>query len=318
MKLSRTFHRGSGRLGVMVSFAALLCGPSPALADPILGSADPYAVLGQSEVTISGQGATITGNVGSPTSVTGGAGITFPTAGFVDNPDAASALGAANGAATFLSGFGSPIDMTGTNLGGLVLDGGEYSFTSSVTYLDGTLTLDAQNNDNAIFIFDISAALEAGLTSTAVVNVINGGPGVGVYWLVGSEATLNPDTTFEGNIIAGTEVVLDDSAQILCGRAIADTAVTMSGGSPTNLVSNNDISSGCTGGLEGGFTSSVTESGTTYSRVNGTVAPASIPEPSTLAIFASGLLAVAWRLRPKVILADRASQRETESAAAIG
>src|SRR5579863_10235846 len=86
-----------------------------AAADPILGSADAYAVLGQTAVTISGAGATITGNVGSPTSVTGGAGITFTgigsgliTAGSVDNADASSALAAANGAATFLNGFGSP------------------------------------------------------------------------------------------------------------------------------------------------------------------------------------------------------------------
>src|SRR4029077_13155665 len=95
---------------------------------------------------------------------------------------------------------------------GLTLNAGEYRFTSSLTSLDGTLTLDAQGNNNAVFIFDIGFGLTTG--TDAEVDVINGGPGVGVYWLVGSQATLGPSTIFEGNIIAGTAVVLDDSAQI--------------------------------------------------------------------------------------------------------
>jgi hypothetical protein len=285
---ARSFFVGAAAVAL-----SLIGAPERAVAaDPVLGSADPYAVLGKTLVSTSGAGAKITGNVGSPTAVTGP--ITF-TAGSVDNLGASSALGAANAAATFLGGFGSPIDKTGINLGGLTLNAGEYSSTSSVTSLDGTLILDAQGNDNAVFIFDISTALTTG--TNAAVDVINGGPGVGVYWLVGSQATLGPSTTFEGNIIAGTAVVLDDSAQILCGRAIANTEVTMSGGSPTNHVSNNDLSAGCTGGLEGGFTSIVTADVTTYSRVDngGFVAvsgsvPVGVPEPSTLALFGGGLV----------------------------
>ena len=128
-------------------------------------------------------------------------------------------------------------DLTGLALGGRVLKAGVCKF-STAAELNGTLTLDAENNDNAVFIFDIGTELTTG--SNAKVSVINGGPNDGVYWLVGSQATLGDNTVFQGNIIAGTAIVLDPSAQIQCGRAIANSAVTMAGKTatnPTNLVS---------------------------------------------------------------------------------
>ena len=70
--------------------------------------------------------------------------------------------------------------------------------------------------------------------ASSQVNLINGGSaGNGVYWLVGSSATLGADTTFAGNILANTSITLDNSAQILGGRAIAlNGAVTMD----TNII----------------------------------------------------------------------------------
>lgn len=285
MKTLRTFLRRSAQLGVIVPFAALLCGPSPASAGPILGSADPYAVIGKTLVSTSGDGATIIGSVGSPTAVTGPMTI---TGGTLDNANAATALGAANAAAIFLGGFGSPLDKSGIDLGGLTLDAGVYKFSTTAA-LTGTLTLDAQGNDNAVFIFEIGTGLTTGVN--AKVSVINGGPNDGLFWLVGSQATLGDSTIFAGNIIAGTDIVLDPSAQIQCGRAISNTQVTMAGKTatnPTNLVSINGIPSGCAGGLEGGF--DLTD--TVYSRVNGgefVPIEVSVPEPSSLALFGGGI-----------------------------
>jgi len=249
-------------------------------------------------VSTSGDGATINGSVGSPTAVTGPMTI---TGGTLNNAGASAALSAANAAATFLGGFGSPLDKSGIDLGGLTLDAGEYKFTSTA-FLDGTLTLDAQGNNNAIFIFDIGTALITGVN--AKVSVINGGSGDGLFWLVGSQATLGDSTILEGNVIAGTAIVLDPSAEIQCGRAISNTAVTMSGKTatnPTNLVAINGVPTGCVGGLEGGFD----VSGGTFTRVasGGFVAVpeggglgtppgpvASVPEPSTLALFGGGFV----------------------------
>jgi len=297
----------AGALGIM----GIALASGDAIAGPVLGSADPYAVIGNTLVSTSGDGATIVGNVGSPTSVTGPMTI---TGGTLDNTNAATALGAANAAATFLGGFGSPIDKTGVDLGGsgsgLTLDAGIYKFTSAVTSLNGTLTLDAQGNDNAVFIFDIAFALTTGVN--AKVDVINGGPDDGVIWLVGSQATLGDSTIFEGNIIAGTAVVLDPSAQIQCGRAIANTEVTMAGKTainPTNHVAINDSPAGCAGGLEGGF--DLTEG--TYTRVNGGAfvaipgsGPESVLEPSTLVLFGTGLAGLlGLSIRPRRLSENR-------------
>jgi len=237
-------------LPLTFSVFGAVCGPSQGLAMPILGSAHPYAVLGATLVSTSGDSANIIGSVGSPTTVTGPMVITDGT---LNNAGAGTALLDANAAATFLRGVDVTQNLTGTDLGGLILNAGVYEFDATAA-LNGILTLDAQNNDNAVFIFDIGTGLTTG--SNAKVSIINGGPNDGVYWLVGSQATLGESTVFQGNIIAGTAVVLDPSAQIQCGRAIANSAVTMAGktaANPTNLVSINGIPAGCAGGFGGGY-----------------------------------------------------------------
>jgi hypothetical protein len=53
--------------------------------------------------------------------------------------------------------------------------------------------------------------------------VINGGANSGVFWDVGSSATLGTSTTFAGNILALQSITINTSARILCGRALAET-----------------------------------------------------------------------------------------------
>jgi hypothetical protein len=44
--------------------------------------------------------------------------------------------------------------------------------------------------------------------------VINTGAGAGVYWNVGSSATLDTTTSFEGSILALTSITLNTGEQI--------------------------------------------------------------------------------------------------------
>jgi hypothetical protein len=127
-------------------------------------------------------------------------------------------------------------NLTGQDLGGLTLASGVYHFDSAAQ-LKGTLTLDAQGNDNAFWVFQIGSTLTT--ASAAVVQVINfgshGGFDDGVFWQVGSSATLGTTTAFEGNILALASITLNTNATILNGRALAQTgAVTMD----TNTISN--------------------------------------------------------------------------------
>jgi hypothetical protein len=118
---------------------------------------------------------------------------------------------------------------------GLTLSPGVYTVPAGTTNLSGALTLDGGGNANAQWVFQMPSSLIT--SSGAVVNVTNTGAGAGVYWNVGSSATLGPDTVFAGNIIAYASVILDPRAEILCGRAFALTAsVTLI----DNLISNNN------------------------------------------------------------------------------
>jgi type VI secretion system secreted protein VgrG len=141
--------------------------------------------------------------------------------------------------------------------------------------LDGTLTLDATGDPNAQFVFQLAYALTTG--STSLVSVIGGNSNTEVYWVVGSQATLGSGSTFAGNILAGTSVVFDSTAQIECGRAFARTAsVTMI----DNLVSDTCAAQGL-GTLPSDF-GSLGFSG-------GAGAAQGVPEPGTLTLLAIGL-----------------------------
>jgi ice-binding like protein len=115
--------------------------------------------------------------------------------------------------------------LTGQDLGGLTLTPGVYFFMSSAQ-LTGTLTLNAEGNPNAVFIFQIGSTLTT--ASASDVDLINGASGANVFWQVGSSATLGTTTDLVGTIDALASVTLDTGANIACGRAIALTAaVTM-------------------------------------------------------------------------------------------
>ena len=237
----------------------------------ILGTADSFAVLGGSTVTNTGPSA-VYGNLGvSP----GSAATGFPPGvvvapGVIQPGDAVASQAQISVAAAYdsLVGLAVTQDLTGQDLGGLILTPGVYKFDSSAQ-LTGTLTLNAEGLANQYWVFLIGSTLTT--ASASSVDIINAGANEGLFWQVGSSATLGTTTAFEGNILALASITFNTGASIYCGRALAQNgAVTMD----TNTIDN-----GCPVTTAGNGMSDFVANG-----LGGLspVLPVSVPEPSTL------------------------------------
>jgi hypothetical protein len=272
-------------LFVVAAMAALLSPPS-ASALSILGTAEDFAVLaGTPAITNTGT-TTITGDVGihPGESITGQGSILLTRANDAIHLGDSIALTAKNDLTTAFTALNlMPATQTlGPELGGLTLTSGVYKFGGdpATVLLNGTLTLNAQGNNNAYWVFQIPNALTTGVGSSVVVNNFgsNGGNGAGLFWVVGSSAALDTTTSFEGNILALTSVTLNNSATILNGRALAQNG--------TVTMDTNTISIVCPPGGPGnggpGYSG-----GLAYDSA-GHIAP--IPIPSAAWLLGSGLL----------------------------
>jgi hypothetical protein len=116
-------------------------------------------------------------------------------------------------------------------LGGLTLTPGVYKSASGTFNIsNGNLTLDAQGNPNAVWIFQTAAGLTVGIAGPAGARSIiltNGALAQNVYWYVGSAATINAagGGIMVGTIISTSGVTFSTAGNtvqtVLNGRAIS-------------------------------------------------------------------------------------------------
>ena len=108
-------------------------------------------------------------------------------------------------------------NLSGLDLGTLILTPGVYSF-SAAAQLTGILTLNAQGDSSAVFVFQIGSTLTTASSSSIL--LINGAQAGNVFWQVGSSATLGTGTSFDGSILADQSITFDIGAS-MSGSALA-------------------------------------------------------------------------------------------------
>ncbi|MGZ8634434.1 MAG: ice-binding family protein [Solirubrobacteraceae bacterium] len=224
----------------LVAAMALLASSALAAQPPVgLGTADSFAVLAGQTVT----------NIG-PSAINGDLGVAPGTAvagllavvGTIHAADAVAGQAQSDLATAYDDAAGRTAPLAASaDLGGLTLTAGLYNSASSIG-LTGALTLDAQGDPNAVFVFQAGSTLITAAGSH--VNLINGAQPCNVFWQVGSSATLGTTSVFAGTIMALTSISMNNGVTVH-GRALARN------GSVT-LINDTINAPGCAPGTTGG------------------------------------------------------------------
>jgi hypothetical protein len=220
---------------------------------PSLGSAASFAVFGGGAgITNAGTGTQITGDIGTTGASTMITGFHSATFNYAETP---LNVGAVSGSVYTNAPQGSPSDFAfataaaadaltafntlaalpnGTDpgagqLGGLSLLPGVYKAAAGAFQITGSdLTLDAQGDASAVWVFQMASTLTVGTpTAARSVILVNGAQSGNVYWQVGSAATINAagGGSMEGTIIASAGMTFSTAGNAavttLNGRALA-------------------------------------------------------------------------------------------------
>lgn len=239
----------------LIALAALTAAPMAAWAAtaPSLGTASSFAALSGAGLTCTGSA--LNGDVGSKLSVTGFPGypaVLCTTTGTVHAGDATAITAhgdvfGASGTDSQLTSQGCDYTFAGvtelsllppTDKNGLPvsqpLSPGVYCFDTAAT-LGGTLNL----TGGGAYIFRTGTTLTTGATAPAMAQVlINGVQATncdqGIFWQIGSSATIGSNTAMVGNILANQSITFTGVNTSLVGGAFANVAaITMTGTSIT-------------------------------------------------------------------------------------
>jgi hypothetical protein len=102
------------------------------------------------------------------------------------------------------------------------------SGSAALLLKQGNITLDAQDNPDAVWVFKAGSTLDVGDARQII--LANGARASQVFWVVGSSVTVGDQVAFKGNILAGSSITLGTSALTgtrLEGRAVSGTSLNL-------------------------------------------------------------------------------------------
>jgi hypothetical protein len=214
--LSRTALVRRGMMALLSAFLTLLanCPAVGAETNVVLGRAAPFAVLAGSSINATGD-VVVVGTIGvAPgTSVVG-----IPrTSVRINTRSATNAQFDLAAAYNNAAGRTNPAPLPG-ELGGLTLTPGLYNAAGSVQVSSGDLTLDAQGNPAAVFIFQVGSNLTVAPTRDVI--LAGAARAANIFWQVGGSAALGANSATKGTIMANDSITMESRAT-LDGRALA-------------------------------------------------------------------------------------------------
>lgn len=122
-----------------------------------------------------------------------------------------------------------------TELGGTTLTPGTYDSASGTFEITGNLTLDAQGDPNAVFIFKMASTLVT--ASGSSVTPINNAQLCQTFWKVGSSATLGTNSYIVGHVVALTSITANTGAKVKGQLFARNGAVTLDSNTISNRAS---------------------------------------------------------------------------------
>lgn len=214
-------------VGPLAATPATAAPPPAALAEATfidLASAASYSVLAGTGVANTGAATVLAADLGlSPAGTITG----FPpgtTAGTIHDKDSAAAQAQADRQAAYDAAVAQP---GGTafagDLAGTTFKPGVHTSVAAVTN-SGTVTLDADGDPGAVFVFQVGAALSSAAASKVVLT--DGALANNVYWQVVGAVSLGAGASFVGTFLSNAAISFGEGAQ-LKGRALTSGTVTL-------------------------------------------------------------------------------------------
>src|ERR1039458_5629461 len=187
---------------------------------PLL-TASPFAILAGAGITFTNPN-TINGNIGTfpTTTITGITNVVLNGTNHAGDAITQQAKLDLTAAYLFAAGQTGAVTVP-TELGSTTKTPGVYNSAAGTFGITGTLTLDAQGDPNAMFIFQAASTLIT--ASASNVKLINGAKAANVFWQVGSSATLGTYSTLVGTVMALASITVTTGVTVH-GRTLARTA----------------------------------------------------------------------------------------------